>query len=167
MSDDLVLQARRVITVDPDRPEATAVAVRGSDGTIAAVGEPEECRRALPEAETLDLGDSVLMPGFVESHSHPITSGIATQPPAYWVAPWAGCPTWDDVVARFRQAHAESPPGQTLLFSGLDRLLHGCAAPRRGRARRHLRRSTGGGGRQLRPRRLRHHGHARQARMDG
>jgi predicted amidohydrolase YtcJ len=129
MTDDLILTAASIITMDPSAPRATAVAIDGASGTIAAVGDLAECRAALPDAEVRDLGAIVLMPGFVESHSHPFVSGIATQEPAHWIAPYAGFPTWDDVTALFEKLHAETPAGQTLLFNGLDRLLHGCDAP--------------------------------------
>jgi predicted amidohydrolase YtcJ len=129
MADDLIITAASVITMDPSAPRATAVAVDGATGRITAVGDLAWCRAACPDATVRDLGDTVLMPGFVESHSHPFVSGVATQAPAHWIAPYAGYPTWGDVTALFRKLHSETPAGQTLFFNGLDRLLHGCDAP--------------------------------------
>lgn len=60
--------ARRILTMNPARPEATHVAVR--DGRILGVGTREEL--AGWGAHTLDprFADKVLMPGLVEGHSH-------------------------------------------------------------------------------------------------
>ena len=128
MSSEQILTASTIITMDASSPRATAVAV-GADGRIAAVGDLDACRKALPDAPVTDLGDSVLLPGFIESHSHPVLSGVMTQHPAFWIAPYVGFPKWSDVTALFTKLQAEQPAGATLLFNGLDRLLHGCEAP--------------------------------------
>ena len=122
----LILTAASVITMSADRRRAEAVAIDQDAGTILAVGSIEECRQAVPAdspPEVRDLGDVVLAPGFIEPHSHPFLSGVATQPPAHWIAPYVGYPTWDDVAALFHRLQAQEPLGQPLLFTGLDRLL--------------------------------------------
>jgi hypothetical protein len=63
------------------------------------------------------------------AHSHPFLSGVVTQPPAYWIAPYVGYPGWDDVAALFRKLQAEQPAGTTLVFNGQDRLLQQVAEP--------------------------------------
>jgi len=123
-----ILTASRILTVDDSMSVATAVAV-GTDGRIAAVGDLATCQEAVPDAEVVDLGSDVLLPGFVESHSHPVLSGITTQSPAYWIAPYVGYPTWESVTKLFRKVHAELPEGQAAVFNGFDRLLHGADAP--------------------------------------
>ena len=127
MSTELIITASSIITIDPALPRATAVAVSGE--RIVAVGDLEQCRAALPNAVVQDLGDIVLMPGFIESHSHPVLSGIMTQPPVHWIAPYVDSPTWDDCVALFRRLDADEPADQMLLFNGFDGLLHGAPAP--------------------------------------
>lgn len=117
---DRIITADTVITMDPRRPRAQAIAVSGE--RIVAVGTLEECRAALPQAEVEDSGAACLLPGFIDSHSHPVLSGMATMPPAYWVAPWF-CPTWDDVLAVFRRAIAETDAAAPLSFFGFDGLL--------------------------------------------
>ncbi|WP_434588743.1 amidohydrolase [Streptomyces sp. A5-4] len=68
---DLILTGARVRTLDPERPEATAVAVR--DGLIAAVGDASDVRDWRgPGTETVDLTGATLTPGLVDSHSHPV-----------------------------------------------------------------------------------------------
>ena len=129
MAGDLIITASTIITMDPATPRATAVVVDSGAGTITAVGSAAQCRAAAPGAAEVDLGDTVLMPGFVEAHSHPFLSGVVTQAPAYWIAPYVGYPGWDDVAALFRKLQAEQPAGATLVFNGLDRMLQQVAEP--------------------------------------
>ncbi|WP_046710212.1 amidohydrolase, partial [Streptomyces europaeiscabiei] len=68
---DLVITGTHVRTLDPERPYATAVAVH--DGLIAAVGEAADVRDWRgPGTEVVDLGGGRLVPGLVDSHSHPV-----------------------------------------------------------------------------------------------
>ena len=59
----------------------------------------------------------------------PWLSGIGTQAPAHWIAPYVGYETWHDVEALFTKLDAETPAGQGLMFNGLDRLLQQVAEP--------------------------------------
>jgi predicted amidohydrolase YtcJ len=68
MTQTTIYSAKKIVTMNPNRPEASHVAVR--EGKILAVGD-------LAELETwgdytLDdrFADKVLMPGFVEGHAH-------------------------------------------------------------------------------------------------
>ena len=121
-----ILTASSIITMNPDKPRATAVAI--DDDRIVEVGSLEECQAKLADATVVDLGDTVLTPGFIEPHSHPLLSGISIMAPAHYIAPWVA-PTWDDVVAIFKKALAESPADASLAFFGFDKLLHGVDAP--------------------------------------
>lgn len=116
-----IYKADSIITMDPQQPRAEAVAV--DSGRIVAVGTIDECTAAHPNAEVTDLGDKVLLPGFIDPHSHPMVSGMLTQEPTHWIAPYVGFPTWSDVQEEFRRLDRETPAGQPLLFNGLDRLL--------------------------------------------
>ena len=63
----------QVVTMDPDLPQAQALALRGD--TIVAVGSDQEIT-ALSGSETvlIDLGGRTLLPGFVDPHTHPFGS---------------------------------------------------------------------------------------------
>ena len=63
-----VYPARRVITMDPELPDATAVAVAGD--RIVAVGTIED----LLDAGTVDdtFADAVVCAGLIDQHLHPI-----------------------------------------------------------------------------------------------
>lgn len=113
MTDTTVFVARKIITMDPAVPAATAVAVR--DGRIVDVGAAETLG-ALPGARIdRSFADQVVMPGFVEGHAHVMTGAIwdhvylgyfdRVDPQG---ATWAGCKTMDAVVERLAAAHAKS-----------------------------------------------------------
>ncbi len=63
-----IFSARRIITMDPAVPEATHVAVR--DGLIVEVGDLDDCSAWGAYALDDRFGDSVLIPGLIESHAH-------------------------------------------------------------------------------------------------
>ncbi|MDB4558822.1 amidohydrolase [Amylibacter sp.] len=68
MTKTTVFSAKKIVTMNPNRPEASHVAVR--EGRILGVGDLEEL--AVWGEYTLDeqFADKVLMPGFVEGHAH-------------------------------------------------------------------------------------------------
>ncbi len=120
-----IIKASRIITMDPDHPVAEAVAVDDTTGRIVAVGTLAQCQGADSGATLTDLGNHVLLPGFIDAHNHPFLSGLMTQAPAKWIAPYVGYPTFADVEAEFKKSDEEAKPGQALLFNGLDRMLQG------------------------------------------
>ena len=65
-----------IYTVDETKPTAEAVAVK--DGTILAVGDEALCRAALGDGfESIDLEGCCLLPGFIDTHVHPLMTGNA------------------------------------------------------------------------------------------
>jgi predicted amidohydrolase YtcJ len=131
MAADTILTASTIITMDDAHPRARALAFDSATGRITAIGSLPEVQAAAPGVAVTDLGSTVLMPGFVEPHSHPLLSGMATQEPAYWVSPNVGVKTWDDVKAIFAQADKDRPADQPLVFNGVDRLLQQAPLPTR------------------------------------
>lgn len=68
---DLILLNGTIISMEDAENEATAVVVRG--GRIVNVGTDEEARSlAGPKTEMIDLKGRTLLPGFIESHMHPM-----------------------------------------------------------------------------------------------
>jgi len=123
VSNSRIILAKSIITMNPAQPRAEAVAFDGDSHLITAIGTLAQCQVEAPDATVIDLGDTVVMPGFVEPHSHPLVSGLATQPPAYWIAPYVGFPTYSDVTDLFTKLDKELPAGQAVIFNGLDRIL--------------------------------------------
>lgn len=69
--------AKEIITMDPNRPRAEAVAV--IRGKIAAVGSRSELEALSgPQKYRVDdtFRDKVIMPGFVEQHVHPLLTSL-------------------------------------------------------------------------------------------
>lgn len=126
MEPTIVYPARLVRTMDPANPTAEAVAVRGD--RIRAVGSTRDLL-GYPGA-VLDerYADSVLVPGFVEAHSHAGSGNVWVNTYVGLVdriAPdgrrWPGCRSIKDVLARLAEADAElENPETPLLAWGLD-----------------------------------------------
>lgn len=71
-----ILVRGRIFTSDPDLPWAEAMAVDGD--TITHVGTLAEVTAATaPDAEVIDAGDGVVLPGFVDGHAHLLSAGAA------------------------------------------------------------------------------------------
>ena len=72
---DRVIVNGSVITVDPRRPRAEAVAIRA--GRFAAVGSTAEIEPLIgPATEVLDARGKTVVPGFIDAHVHVLSSGI-------------------------------------------------------------------------------------------
>jgi predicted amidohydrolase YtcJ len=70
VADEQIFLNAHVVTMNPALPSAQAFAVVG--GRFAAVGSNQELRRWVDrEREVVDLGGRTVVPGFIESHSHP------------------------------------------------------------------------------------------------
>jgi len=71
---DLVIRNARVYTVDPQRPWAQAVAVKGD--RILWVGDEAGIAEHVGSAtRVLDAGGKMLLPGFIDSHFHVLLGG--------------------------------------------------------------------------------------------
>ncbi|GAA4970281.1 amidohydrolase [Yinghuangia aomiensis] len=127
---DLVLLGTAA-TMDTARPDASAVAVRGT--RIVAVGGPAEAARWTgPGTRTVHLGDRCLLPGFVEAHGHAITEARLFGTDLVDIRPMT-VPTADEVVAVIRKTvTARGTDGAA--FIGWDPLGHGADLPEPTRA---------------------------------
>ncbi len=110
-----------LITVDPSRPRAEALAVNG--GRITALGDSDEIRAlAGPDTDIVDLGGRTALPGFIEAHGHPSVSMTTDGPDVVDIRPMT-CPTAEAVRARINETIAAAEPGAPLAFVGWDTLL--------------------------------------------
>jgi hypothetical protein len=72
----VIMRGGPILTVDPERPAAEALAIRGP--RILAVGTATEVKRHFTRAtEILDLEGRAVLPGFVDSHAHVLASALA------------------------------------------------------------------------------------------
>jgi len=63
------------------------------------VGSLADAQAAAQGVALTDLCSTVLMPGFIDPHSHPLLGGLVSQEPAHWISPYMGYPTYTDVEA--------------------------------------------------------------------
>lgn len=113
---DLILSNARILTLDPARPEATALAIRGD--RIATVGGPEVTKLAGPATRQIDLAGGFVLPGLVDSHVHLRSLGEQLTS-----LDLRGVTSVDEVARRARDAAAALPPGEWLSGIGWDQNL--------------------------------------------
>ncbi|AXJ10891.1 amidohydrolase [Arthrobacter sp. PM3] len=126
MNPDVIILADTIHTMDSgaaDSPGPQAVAVR--DGVIAAVGSRSDAE-SWPAAEVIDFGASVLTPGLVDCHMHPVLGLELTRG-----CDLSGAGDLAGVRALLRAEAATTPPGDWVRGWGLDPNVFGTAAPTR------------------------------------
>jgi predicted amidohydrolase YtcJ len=103
---DLVLKNGVVHTVDPRRPRAEALAVRG--GLIAFVGSTAQTEALVgPKTRVVDLAGHTLVPGFEDAHAHLLGIGFTRLD-----VDLVGARRFEDVVARVAAAVKGRPAGE-------------------------------------------------------
>lgn len=125
-----VYTARKIVTMDPGWPEATAVAVK--DGKILSVGTLDDLKPWLdkyPHKIDKQFQNRVIYPGFVEAHSHPIVGATSlTRPPlSYYpmLNPYGpafpGVKTRQEALAKLAEyVEASKDPNADVLAFGFD-----------------------------------------------
>ena len=123
-----VYRARLARTLDPANPTADHVAV--DDGRIVAVGGAADMPAGAPVDER--FADKVLVPGFVEGHTH-------TQVGALWSSCYCGrfartgpdgtrwdeLPSVDESMARLREWGEANPEAEVVFGWGFDPIYFG------------------------------------------
>jgi predicted amidohydrolase YtcJ len=127
-----IILAKKIITMYPEQPFATAVAVR--DGRILSFGESDDVifwiknSPFTPYEVDTSFENKILMPGLVDAHTHVelqalIYSGhFVAQIP--WPRPQGGFfpiySTKADVLKRLKELDKELPPGELLYAVAYD-----------------------------------------------
>jgi predicted amidohydrolase YtcJ len=95
---ELVLLNGKIVTLDPDAPEVSALAAR--DGRIVAVGSDTQVARFRGDAtRVIDLEGRLAVPGFIEGHGH--FTGIGA---SLMNIDLRGARSWEEVVALVAEA---------------------------------------------------------------
>jgi hypothetical protein len=109
---DMVLHNGKIVTVDPAKPEARAIAIRGD--VIAAVGTEEEIQPYIgPSTRVIDLAGMLAVPGLIEGHGHFMSLGQAKIE-----LDLTRAANWDDIVAMVAEAAKKAKPGEYILGQG-------------------------------------------------
>jgi predicted amidohydrolase YtcJ len=126
-----IYNARKIITMDPNRPVVSHVAVR--EGRIVGAGTLEELKGWGEYTLNERFKDFVVMPGLVEGHSH-------TMEGTFWRyvycgyfdrcdpdgKVWEGAQSIDAVIDRLRETHDKLEKADTPLAGwGLDAIYYG------------------------------------------
>lgn len=125
-----IFLAKKIITMHPEHPFATAVAVK--DGRILALGELDDVVFWLknspftPYEVDTTLKDKILLPGLVDAHTHIgglfYSGHFVSQIP--WPRPEGGFfpvyPKKADVLNRLKELDQEIPPGELLFGIAYD-----------------------------------------------
>jgi predicted amidohydrolase YtcJ len=111
---DTILTGAHVRTLDPDRPSASAVAVK--DGRIVAVGDARDVRDWRgAHTEIVDLAGATLTPGLVDGHSHPVLGMEMAQG-----IDLSGCTNLAALLSALAEAARSAAPGAWVLGHSLD-----------------------------------------------
>ena len=113
---DLLLVNANVLTMDRDRPTASAVAVAG--GRIVGLydGKPDVTAK-----DTIDLRGLTLIPGFNDAHNHMIGFGLSLTEVDLRVD------SLEELYARVAAKAAGTPDGGWIIGSGYDQTKIGRA----------------------------------------
>lgn len=114
MSADLIVRNARITTLDPARPDATAIAV--ADGRVLAVGDDNLVMgtHAGPATRIIDGGGRRLIPGLNDSHTHLIRGGLNYN----LELRWDGVRSLADAMAMLKAQVARTPAPQWVRVVG-------------------------------------------------
>jgi len=109
---DLILRNGKVVTVDDDVPDGSAIAVK--DGRILAVGNETDIGPfAGTGTQIVDLDGKLAIPGFIEGHAHFMSVGDAQL-----ILDLTTPDSWDAIVDMVAGAAAEAEPGEWIRGRG-------------------------------------------------
>lgn len=129
-----IYRAKEIVTLDPDKPSATAVAVLGD--RIVAVGSVDELEKAAggrPYGIVEAFADKVITPGLIAQHDHPLLTGLTMVSEIIaiedWVLPSGVVPAATspgEYRARLVEANGRlKDPSELLVTWGYHNVFHG------------------------------------------
>ena len=114
MQAEMIVTNARVLTMDPARPWAEAVALAG--GQVLTVGGRAEIEAlAGPGCRVIDADGRSLLPGFVESHLHLVLGGAELDK-----LQLGGVHGMERLIALFRSYAAANPEAPLLMAQGAE-----------------------------------------------
>lgn len=114
---DLIIQNANVITMDPERPKASAMAVAGD--RILGVGEAADLEMLLgPSTKVWDLEGKFVIPGFNDNHSHPMHFSASLAK-----ADCSGVRSLEELFRRLKEKILVTPEGNWVEGWGYDETL--------------------------------------------
>jgi predicted amidohydrolase YtcJ len=109
---DLVLLSGKIVTVDPKRPTAEALAVRGD--RIVAIGTDKEVSGLVGDGtKVIRLQGKLVIPGFIEGHGHFVGLGQSMQ-----MLDLRKAKSWEEIVKQVEGAVRTAAPGAWIVGRG-------------------------------------------------
>lgn len=114
---DLILANVNAITMDPESPAATLVAITGDRISAVSSEEGPGLLRG-PRTEILDCGGKTLVPGFIDAHCH--IHAYAESLVSLSLSSREGIRSISDIQARIRDSCKSRPPGTWVRGKGYN-----------------------------------------------
>src|SRR5262245_29103982 len=109
----LILRNGKFTTLDGAKPEARAVAI--ANGRFSAVGDEKEIMKlAGPKTQVIDLGGRRVIPGLMDSHTHPIRGGLNYN----MELRWDGVPSLAEAMRMLKEQVKRTPAPQWVRVVG-------------------------------------------------
>ena len=105
---DLIIENGNIITMDAKKPKASAVAI--AEDRIIAVGDDEAWATARDGTRYIDLKGKVVLPGFIDCHTHFLQMGISL---AY--LDLRGTSSIDEVLEKLKNRAGETEKGKWII----------------------------------------------------
>jgi predicted amidohydrolase YtcJ len=129
-----IFRAKEIVTLDPEKPTAEAVAVVGD--RILAVGSLDELRTAAgaqPHTVDTTFADQVIVPGFIGQHDHPMLAALTMTSEIIAIEDWVlpeetakAAKNREEYLARLAEADGRlKDPNEVLLTWGYHQYFHG------------------------------------------
>lgn len=110
---DLVLINARITTMDPNQPDATALAAK--DGVFLAVGDQQDVAAHIgPFTQVIDARGKRVIPGLIDSHTHSIRGGVNYNLEVRWDT----VDSLEEALHLLREAADRTPDGQFVRVAG-------------------------------------------------
>jgi hypothetical protein len=111
---DLILHNARIYTVDPSRPTADAIAIRG-DRIVRVGANAEILSLRAPATRVMDVAGATIVPGLQDAHGHFTGLGASMQS-----IDLRGTTSYEQVVGMVRQRAASARAGEWIVGRGWD-----------------------------------------------
>jgi predicted amidohydrolase YtcJ len=129
-----IYTAKEIVTLDPEKPSATAVAVVNDH--ILAVGSFDELKAAAgkqPYKIDNTFADKVIVPGLIAQHDHPLLTALTMESEIIAIEDWAlptgtvpAAKNQDEYRTRLKEASTKlSDPNEQLFTWGYHPSFHG------------------------------------------
>lgn len=119
---DIAFKNGKVITVDPKNSIVQAVGIKKNK--IVFVGSDKEIETIIDDkTKVVDLKGRTLMPGIIDTHYHPILSGLIDDGADAPMINTFGCRTINEILDLIREAVSIKKPGDWISMMGYEPTL--------------------------------------------